>query len=266
MDCDCHPHQTAHTDQRSQLKNMTIVLSMDCCFCESSCNFRFSEASSTSSSSFSRSFLSPHPSALFQPFLFWAVGKMDPYFWKLFVVALCLCSCQQQQKEELSSSSSAHETADAETQFIPFSVRWMDGGQRLCSVDVWVTPTLPGTVQAWQRQIHRCYLCLFFCVRSSWAASMTAGSLRGVCWQLDGCCGQHVRTFTWKTNHRLTTVWLHRPKLICEWISAEFSRVKDASVASDLKLSSVNKGKPCKNHTLEHQQHLKWKRNKVHLN
>lgn len=166
MDCDCHPHQTAHTDQRSQLKNMTIVLSMDCCFCESSCNFRFSEASSTSSSSFSRSFLSPHPSALFQPFLFWAVGKMDPYFWKLFVVALCLCSCQQQQKEELSSSSSAHETADAETQFIPFSVRWMDGGQRLCSVDVWVTPTLPGTVQAWQRQIHRCYLCLFFCVRA----------------------------------------------------------------------------------------------------
>lgn len=166
MDCDCHPHQTAHTDQRSQLKNMTIVLSMDCCFCESSCNFRFSEASSTSSSSFSRSFLSPHPSALFQPFLFWAVGKMDPYFWKLFVVALCLCSCQQQQKEELSSSSSAHETADAETQFIPFSVRWMDGGQRLCSVDVWVRPTLPGTVQAWQRQIHRCYLCLFFCVRA----------------------------------------------------------------------------------------------------
>lgn len=91
---------------------------------------------------------------------------------------------------------------------------------------------------------------------------MTAGSLRGVCWQLDGCCGQRVRTFTSKTNHRLTTVWLHRPKLICEWISAEFSRVKDASVASDLKLSSVNKGK---NHTLEHQQHLKWKRNKFHL-
>lgn len=108
-------------------------------------------------------------------------------------------------------------------------------------------------------------LFVFLC-QSSWAASMTAGSLRGVCWQLDGCCGQHVRTFTWKTNHRLTTVWLHRPKLICEWISAEFSRVKDASVASDLKLSSINKGKPCKNHTLEHQQHLKWKRNKVHLN
>lgn len=90
MDCDCHPHQTARTGQRSQLKNTTLVLSIDCCFCESSCNFRFSEASSTSSSSLSRSFLSPHPSALFQPFLFWAVGKMDPYFWKLFVVALCL--------------------------------------------------------------------------------------------------------------------------------------------------------------------------------
>lgn len=67
---------------------MTIVLSMDCCFCESSCNFRFSEASSTSSSSFSRSFLSPHPSALFQPFFILSCRKDGSVFLETF----CCCS------------------------------------------------------------------------------------------------------------------------------------------------------------------------------
>lgn len=125
MDCDCHPHQTAHTDQRSQLKNMTIVLSMDCCFCESSCNFRFSEASSTSSSSFSRSFLSPHPSALFQPFFYSELSEKWIRIFGNFLLLLCV-SVPANNNKKKSSSSSAHETADAETQFIPFSVRWME--------------------------------------------------------------------------------------------------------------------------------------------
>lgn len=229
MDCDCH--QTAHTDQRSQLKNMTIVLSMDCCFCESSCNFRFSEASSTSSSSFSRSFLSPHPSALFQPFFILSCRKDGSVFLETFCccyVSLFLPTTTKRahlpllMKLQMQKHSSSLSLCDG---WRPAFV--------LCG-------RLSHTDTAWDStgltETDTSLLSLFvFLCQSSWAASMTVGSLRGVCWQLDSCCGQRVRTFTMKTNHRLTTVWLHRPKLLCEWISAEFSRVKDASVASDLK-------------------------------
>lgn len=98
---------------------------MDCCFCESSCNFRFSEASSTSSSSFSRSFLSPHPSALFQPFFYSELSEKWIRIFGNFLLLLCV-SVPANNNKKKSSSSSAHETADAETQFIPFSVRWME--------------------------------------------------------------------------------------------------------------------------------------------